>query len=154
MTQMESGSSAFRYVVRSVGITEWTRILWCISINSLILMTILCLCRNYTPYQIPTVAELTCHKLGSLQLHKCILSVLGGHKSKIKISIEVIPSGGSERESISYLSFFPPLGLSVCHAGSYFHDQGLNPCHMHWECRVLTYWTTRKVPPCLFLSFW
>ena len=45
---------------------------------------------------------------------------------------------------ISWVSlFFLFLGHAVA---SYFPDQGLNPCSLHWECRGLNHWTTREVP--------
>ena len=39
------------------------------------------------------------------------------------------------------------FGLTACHVGSWFPDQGLNPCPLQWKLRVLT-----TVPPGKFLQ--
>ena len=42
------------------------------------------------------------------------------------------------------------LGHAAQHVGFYFPDQGLNPGPLHWECEVLSHWTTRESPTVWF----
>ena len=52
--------------------------------------------------------------------------------------------------SLPFFFFF--FGLTAGHTGSYFPDQGLNPCPLQWK-RSLNHWTTREVPLPFFFLF-
>lgn len=47
--------------------------------------------------------------------------------------------------------FLFPLVVLLCHVGSWFPNQGSNPCHLQWKHRVLT---TRPLGKCLSLGFY
>ena len=56
---------------------------------------------------------------------------------KEKEMLLILPAFSSLSISVSLFVFKFIFGQAVQHGGSWFHNQGSNPCPLHWEHRIL-----------------
>ena len=76
-------------------------------------------------------------------------------RSKADITITQLACDWAVVNSEWFLSFFIFFGHAIWLTGSWFPNQGSNPCLLRWKCS-LNHWTTREIPKPLIslLELW